>query len=151
MIREPEDFRPVILETPWAGDLQLHAHYLARCIKHAVSHGDSVLASHAIYAMTGALDDDDGRQRDLGINAGFTWRHLATASVFYTDLGWSAGMRRALEHARDIRDIDPSHLIEVRQIGPTVRINGQLGIVEPVHNSPQDGATWCRRNENKRG
>lgn len=88
----------VLLESPYAGDIEANREYLQRCIRHSVlSKYEAPFASHQMY--TQALDDDVPHERAMGIDAGFAWGAVAEAAVFYLDRGMSRGMRFALlEH-----------------------------------------------------
>jgi len=87
----------VVLESPYAGDVDGNVEYLHRCMRDSLARGEYPYASHGLYP--GALDDDDPEQRKLGITAGFAWGALATKRVFYMDRGWSGGMQAGLEEA----------------------------------------------------
>lgn len=89
--------RRVVLESPYAGDLELNVAYLKKALRHALSVGDAPIASHRMFP--GILDDDDKPQRALGMLAGHAWIEVAEAMVVYADLGVSPGMRGAIEIA----------------------------------------------------
>lgn len=84
--------RRVIIESPFAGDIELNLHYLRACLRDCLERGEAPFASHGLYTQPGVLDDNDSAQRQLGIAAGFAWRNVADATVIYTDLGVSRGM-----------------------------------------------------------
>lgn len=90
----------VILESPYAGDVQKNVRYARACMKDCLSRGETPFASHLLYTQPGVLKDHDPEERKLGINAGFAWREVADKTVVYTDLGLSEGMIRGIEHAR---------------------------------------------------
>lgn len=83
---------PVILETPYAGDVPLHLRYLRACMRDCLLRGEAPFASHHLYTAPGVLRDEIPDERIHGISAGFAWRTLAHKTVFYVDLGWSTGM-----------------------------------------------------------
>lgn len=87
--------KPVIVESPYAGDVALHLRYLRACLRDAVLRGESPYASHALLTQPGVLRDEHADERELGIAAGFVWRPLAALTAIYEDLGWSSGMVRA--------------------------------------------------------
>lgn len=65
------------------------------CMMHCFE-GESPYASHLLYTQPNVLDDSIPEERNLGIEAGFAWKHQAgVLTVFYTDCGWSQGMMRA--------------------------------------------------------
>jgi hypothetical protein len=45
------------------------------------------------------LNDDNPVERQIGIEAGLAWACVAEATVVYTDLGITEGMRRGIERA----------------------------------------------------
>lgn len=72
------------------------------------------MASHLLYTQPGVLNDDDKRDRALGIEAGCIWRPFAQATVVYTDLGITEGMRLGVTHA-----LSHGVVVEYRQLGPS--------------------------------
>lgn len=91
----------VIIESPYAGDVERNLTYARNCIAHSLSLGESPIASHLLYTQPGILDDKIPSQRKLGIAAGLAWLGVAEDHVFYTDLGWSGGMLAAKEDAEN--------------------------------------------------
>ena len=95
--------RLVILESPYAGDVQLNVRYARACVRDCLFRGEAPIASHLLYTQDGILDDRVPFERTLGIEAGLAW-HLApdVTTVVYGDLGISNGMvggiARALVH-----------------------------------------------------
>jgi hypothetical protein len=89
-----------ILESPYAGDLKQNLAYARAAIRHSLSRGEAPLASHLLYAASGALDDDIAEQRALGIAAGQAWLAAVETVVVYADLGISPGMRAGIEAAK---------------------------------------------------
>lgn len=90
----------VILESPYAGDVDRNTAYLRRCLRDSLLRGESPFASHGLYTQDGVLRDDVPEERAHGIAAGFAWHQAASASVVYTDLGISSGMQRGIESAQ---------------------------------------------------
>lgn len=105
-------FRLVVVESPYAGDVQAHIDYARAAVADCLARGEAPIASHLLYTQDGVLDDDDPGQRRLGIDAGLAWHRVASAVVVYTDLGVSAGMRDAISHAEKV-GIEP----EFRTLG----------------------------------
>jgi hypothetical protein len=103
--------RRVIIESPFAGDLERNKRYLEWAIHDSLKRGEAPFASHAIYP--GALNDDIPEDRELGIKAGYEWWNVAEAIVFYRDFGMSHGMQLARELAKD-----EGMLIEDRYLWP---------------------------------
>jgi hypothetical protein len=92
--------RLVILESPYAGDIEANVTYARACVRDALSRGEAPIASHLLYTQPGILRDEDPAERQWGIDAGLAWRRVAEASVVYTDRGISAGMEYGIALAR---------------------------------------------------
>ena len=105
----------VIIESPYAGDVQRNNVYLRAALLDSLQRGEAPYASHGLYTQDGVLDDRIQEERDLGINAGFAFRYAAERTVVYEDLGISAGMRLGIEHSIAI-----GIPVEYRQIGKPV-------------------------------
>lgn len=93
--------RLVIVESPYQAktkeDLTRNIQYATQALRDSISRGESPYASHLI--LLGALDDNDPRERDLGIRCGYAWWGVVDAICFYIDLGWSPGMIAARKRA----------------------------------------------------
>jgi hypothetical protein len=85
----------VILESPYAGEVDRNVAYARRALADSLRRGEAPIASHLLYTQPGVLDDTVPEERALGIAAGLAWRAVADLSVFYVDLGWSRGMEAA--------------------------------------------------------
>lgn len=90
----------VILESPYAGDVERNLAYARKAMADSLSLGEYPLASHLLYTQPGILDDLVPAERSLGIEAGLAWASRADKAVFYIGLGWSPGMRAAFERHR---------------------------------------------------
>lgn len=90
----------VIIESPYAGDVERNTRYLRAALADSLHRGEAPIASHGLYTQPGVLDDTRPDDRELGMRAGFVWRVRVpdVVTVFYLDLGWSPGMCAALEH-----------------------------------------------------
>jgi len=85
----------VILETPFAGDVERNLRYARECMRDCLMHHDEApFASHLLYPQ--CLDDEVGFERHLGIIAGQVWGITGDRVVAYTDLGISPGMKASL-------------------------------------------------------
>lgn len=89
----------VIIESPYAGDVEANVIYARRALVDALSRGESPIASHLLLTQPGVLDDTDPRQRAVGIAAGLSWYRVADRCVVYTDRGISTGMKMGIERA----------------------------------------------------
>lgn len=90
---------PVILESPYAGDIEANLTYLRRCMRDCLLRGEAPFASHGLYTQEGVLRDEVPEEREHGIQAGFAWRSVAKKTVVYLDLGTSKGMQYGIDHA----------------------------------------------------
>ena len=90
-----------VVESPYAGEVEKNLEYARACMKDCLQRGEAPYASHLLYTQPGVLDDLVPEQRKLGIEAGFAWRYQAKLVVFYVDLGWSNGMKAALERLEE--------------------------------------------------
>jgi len=78
----------VILESPYAGNPQLHVRYARAAMRDSLMRGEAPMVSHLLY--TQVLDDECVSDRAMGIAAGLAWK--ADKTVVYTDCGISRGM-----------------------------------------------------------
>lgn len=86
--------RLVIIESPFAGDVERNTAYARAALRHSLSLGEAPFASHLLY--TQVLDDTKPWERNLGILAGLHWGLQADAVAVYEDLGVSEGMKQGL-------------------------------------------------------
>ncbi len=91
--------RLVIIESPYAGDIEKNVAYARRCVRDAVLRGEAPIASHLLLTQPGVLCDEIAEERTLGIEAGLSWLRVAEASCVYTDLGISNGMAHGIRAA----------------------------------------------------
>lgn len=89
--------RLVILESPYAGDVNGNLEYGRQCLRDSLMRGEAPIASHLLY--TQALDDKIPAERARGIEAGHAWLARADAVVVYLDKGISPGMDKGIERA----------------------------------------------------
>jgi hypothetical protein len=93
--------RLVIIESPYAGDVEANVAYARRCVRHSLLRGEAPIASHLLYTQPGVLKDEIPEERQHGIDAGLAWRRVAEASIVYTDLGVSRGMEYGIKAAEE--------------------------------------------------
>lgn len=105
------DLIPVIIESPFAGDVAKNLRYVRAAMHDCLLRKEAPYASHALYTQDGVLDDDIEEERWLGIHAGFVWRKLAKKTVVYDDFGISKGMAYGIEHAEA-----NGHAVEYRKL-----------------------------------
>ena len=91
--------RLVILESPYAGNVEVNIKYARQCVRDSLMRGEAPIASHLLYTQEGILDDNVPVERAIGIDAGLAWRRVAEASVVYIDLGISSGMQYGVDAA----------------------------------------------------
>jgi len=104
--------RLVIVESPFAGDVEANIRYARRCVRDSLLRGEAPIASHLLYTQNGILNDDIPEERKHGIDAGLAWRAVAQAIVVYTDRGISTGMKYGIA-ATEAANIP----VEYRSIG----------------------------------
>ena len=77
--------RRVILESPYAGDVEENVAYARAAVRDSLLRGESPIASHLLYTQPGILMDDVPDERRLGIEAGLAWQlcRRIKASVVY--------------------------------------------------------------------
>jgi hypothetical protein len=90
----------VIIESPYAGDLERNLTYAFRAMLHSMSRGEAPFASHLQYTLF--LDDKDPIERKLGIECGHAWMEQADLVVVYQDLGISPGMEIGIKRALNL-------------------------------------------------
>jgi hypothetical protein len=90
----------VILESPYAGDIEANVEYARACVRDSLSRGEAPIASHLLYTQPGILRDDVPEERQWGIDAGLAWKAVAHASVVYTDRGITKGMEYGIAAAK---------------------------------------------------
>ena len=106
--------RRVILESPYAGDVERNVAYARAALRDSLMRGEAPIASHLLYTQPGVLDDLDPAERTMGIEAGLAWGHEAAATAVYRDHGISRGMRYGIERAeREGRPVEFRWLEEV--------------------------------------
>jgi hypothetical protein len=74
--------RRVILESPYAGNVEENVAYARAAVRDSLLRGESPIASHLLRILKDSVPDE----RQLGIEAGLAWRFVAEASVVYQDL-----------------------------------------------------------------
>jgi hypothetical protein len=104
--------RLVIIESPYAGDVETNTRYARACVRDSLLRGEAPIASHLLYTQEGILNDLIPSERQHGIDAGLAWREVAESSIVYTDLGISKGMEYGIAAA-----IKAGLIIEYRQLG----------------------------------
>lgn len=103
--------RRVILESPYAGDIERNLRYARAALRDSLMRGEAPLASHLLYTQSGVLRDEVAGERAQGMAAGFAWLGLAEAVVVYTDLGYSQGMLEGVARVKAL-----GRLVEFRHV-----------------------------------
>src|SRR4051812_29214922 len=91
--------RLVIVESPYAGDVERNTTYARECVRDSLLRGEAPIASHLLYTQPGVLRDGVPAERQHGIDAGLAWRTVAQATVAYVDFGVSKGMQYGIDAA----------------------------------------------------
>ena len=103
----------IILESPFAGDIEKNLKYARKCMRDCFMRGELPFASHLLYTQDGILNDDLPKERMLGIDAGLCWGKFANKTVVYTDLGITNGMKIGIEKAKeDGREVEMRKLVK---------------------------------------
>lgn len=89
---------PVMLVSPFSGDVTRNREYARKCLAHSLSLGEAPFAPHLIYPQV--LDDEVPAERESGIAAGFAWLDICRGIVVYDDLGISSGMQAEMDRAK---------------------------------------------------
>lgn len=101
----------VVIESPYAGNVERNLAYARLCLKHSLDRGEAPIASHLLY--TQVLQDAIHQERSLGIAAGFAWGMQAEVVAIYEDYGISLGMTQAIQMWKA-----KGKTIEYRKINP---------------------------------
>jgi len=91
--------RLVIVESPYAGDIETNVAYARACVRDALARGEAPFVSHLLYPQPGILRDEVPAERERGIAAAHAWYRAADAAVVYTDRGISRGMEAGIAAA----------------------------------------------------
>lgn len=102
--------RMVMIESPYAGDVERNARYARRALADSITRGECPFAGHLLY--TQVLDDTVSAEREQGIALHLAWLEFMDCMVLYADYGVSTGMSQALVAARAC-----GMPVEVRTIG----------------------------------
>lgn len=95
----------VILESPYAGNVEQNVKYAQECMKDCLIRGEAPMVSHLLY--TQCLDDEIPYERQLGIDAGLAFKAVVNKTVVYTDLGISKGMQYGIDDAvKNSREVE---------------------------------------------
>ena len=96
IITDFDKLDPVILESPFAGDVKNNVHYAKYAINYFSQQGFAPMASH--LSSTNFLDDTIKEQRDLGIDRGLDIAN-GKNSIVAIDRGISGGMEYGVQRA----------------------------------------------------
>ncbi len=102
MTRTQLTMKRVILESPYAGNVERNIEYARAALHDSLMRGEAPIASHLLYTQDGVLDDTVPNERQQGIDAGHAWLEMAELVVFYVDLGMSKGMKAAQARALEM-------------------------------------------------
>lgn len=103
--------RRVIVESPYAAkteqELERNITYARAALRDCLLRGESPYASHLLYTQAGILDDNEPKEREHGILAGFEWAKVTDYVIIYIDLGITSGMKKGiLVHEKANRTIE---------------------------------------------
>jgi hypothetical protein len=103
--------RCVVIESPYAGNIEKNLTYLRACMKDCLLRGEAPYASHGLYTQEGVLDDTIPEERRMGMEAGFAMNLKMDATVVYNDLGISDGMKEGM-----LRASQENRPVEIRSL-----------------------------------
>lgn len=87
----------VYVASPFAGatveETRQNIVYARLCMLDSLERGEAPYLSHLLYTQ---VWPEDAASREAGLKGGDAWREAADLIAFYTDLGMTDGMRRAL-------------------------------------------------------
>lgn len=90
----------VIVESPYAGNVDRNQVYVCQACANCLGRQEVPYASHLFFPQF--LDDLAPAEREMGMTAGYAFWRAASKIVFYTDRGWSGGMKRAFDRAYEL-------------------------------------------------
>lgn len=128
---------PVVIESPYSGDVERNKKYLQRAIRDCRVRGESPYASHQ---MLTALNDLSPRERADGIAMGFAFRPLAVRTVVYFDYGVSGGMQLGIDDAKRI-----GHPTVWRSIGKHAAPSSKIERAAAKNTAAGARSTWSQR------
>lgn len=107
----------VIIESPFSPSngrtVEQNIRYARQCVRDSLMRGEAPIASHLLHTQEGILDDNEPKERELGMKAGFAWTEVADLVAVYEDWGMSKGMREGIDIAKDL-----GIRVQVRVINP---------------------------------
>jgi len=103
--------RLVVVETPYAGEVAYNVAFARACMKYCFSMNWAPFASHLLYAQSGILNNQNPKERRLGIESGFEWREFADMTVVFKNLGISKGMELGIEDS--MQKLVPVKILEL--------------------------------------
>ena len=86
----------VMIESPYAGDIERNVRYARRAMRHSLMCGEAPFAMHLLYTQEGILDDSIVEERNKGIGSGLKWLEVANYVAVYQDYGITEGMKLAI-------------------------------------------------------
>lgn len=90
----PEKSPVVMIESPYSGDVEANEDYARTALWDSLERGEAPIATHLLW--TQVWDDTCEKTRSTALSRCRTLRNRVDNVVFYVDLGFSDGMKRAL-------------------------------------------------------
>ena len=99
----------VFVESPYSGDIDRHIRYLLLCNYDCWARAEYPVNSHGNMTQHPAKSDFfvsdyepewDIYTREEAIEGSHVLRNVCNKTIFYEDLGWSSGMKYALEYCK---------------------------------------------------
>lgn len=126
---------PVMVETPYNGDIKLNIFYALNCMRDSYTRGESPILTHLLWTRipTGEHVGDENHEynvkncgRQYALKCGSVWRSLSHKTIIYTDLGISQGMELAIREAKS--NIEFRQLPNWKKIYDSYMINNHINI-----------------------
>lgn len=145
----------VVIESPYAGNVELNLRYLRAAMADCFARGEASFASHGLYTQPGVLDDRIPDERARGMRAGFAWGEKADIVAVYEDLGLTPGMLAGIERAekrgqrverRRIPGWDSRKAAEQAPVQPALRATLRAALDVALSDSYRDARnshTWA--------
>lgn len=93
----PDQWRTAVLESPYAGDVELNTRYARALMAECLRRGIAPFPSHMLYTQPGVLDDTIPGERQRGMAAGFAIGARLELVIVGTDRGLSPGMLEGID------------------------------------------------------
>jgi len=132
----PQTPQPVIIESPYSGDIEKNVSYAWECLNDSYfRHNEAPIATHLLWTKLSTdciekehiPDDKEGRKRAM--TKCRELRKKINKVIFYVDRGWSGGMKLALEECKE--DSIPYEIRRIYVLRDGDDLGGNLLLINP--------------------